>query len=151
MHGDEGLEAFVPRAPTAPGVWFRTGDTVTRDADGYFRILGRSSVDILKSGGYKLSALEIEEALREHGAVREVAEHTGFPEILDGRVKTLVPQIHGGLLARRDSPAHLAQLDEHAIAPIDHRRPCCVQQEHAQQRDDGQQQRGLPAAARQIR
>lgn len=56
--------------------WFRTGDTVTRDAtsDGApFRILGRSSVDILKSGGYKLSALEIEEALREHAAVGEVA------------------------------------------------------------------------------
>jgi malonyl-CoA/methylmalonyl-CoA synthetase len=53
--------------------WFKTGDTVTRDADGYFRVLGRTSVDILKSGGYKLSALEIEEVLREHGAVAEVA------------------------------------------------------------------------------
>jgi malonyl-CoA/methylmalonyl-CoA synthetase len=54
--------------------WFRTGDTVTRDPKtGYFRILGRTSVDILKSGGYKLSALEIEEALREHGAVLEAS------------------------------------------------------------------------------
>ncbi|MGH7437437.1 MAG: AMP-binding protein [Polyangiaceae bacterium] len=53
--------------------WFKTGDTVTRDDDGYFRILGRTSVDILKSGGYKLSALEIEEALRDHAAVAEVA------------------------------------------------------------------------------
>jgi malonyl-CoA/methylmalonyl-CoA synthetase len=53
--------------------WFRTGDTVTKDAEGSFRILGRTSVDILKSGGYKLSALEIEEALREHPAVAEVA------------------------------------------------------------------------------
>jgi malonyl-CoA/methylmalonyl-CoA synthetase len=53
--------------------WFKTGDTVTRDDDGYFRILGRTSVDILKSGGYKLSALEIEEVLRENGAVAEVA------------------------------------------------------------------------------
>ncbi|WP_394848362.1 acyl-CoA synthetase [Pendulispora brunnea] len=59
--------------------WFRTGDTVTRDADGYFKILGRTSVDILKSGGYKLSALEIEEALREHPAIREVAV-VGVPD-----------------------------------------------------------------------
>jgi malonyl-CoA/methylmalonyl-CoA synthetase len=63
-------EAFV----VLDGVrWFKTGDTVTRDGDGYFRILGRTSVDILKSGGYKLSALEIEEVLREHAAVAEVA------------------------------------------------------------------------------
>jgi malonyl-CoA/methylmalonyl-CoA synthetase len=53
--------------------WFKTGDTVARDPDGYFRILGRTSVDILKSGGYKLSALEIEEVLRECAAVAEVA------------------------------------------------------------------------------
>jgi len=53
--------------------WFLTGDTVTRDERGYFRILGRTSVDILKSGGYKLSALEIEETLREHEAVSDVA------------------------------------------------------------------------------
>ncbi len=53
--------------------WFRTGDTVTKNEDGTIRILGRSSVDILKSGGYKLSALEIEEALREHPGVADVA------------------------------------------------------------------------------
>ena len=54
--------------------WFKTGDTVTRDASsGAFKILGRTSVDILKSGGYKLSALEIEEVLRDHPAVGEVA------------------------------------------------------------------------------
>jgi malonyl-CoA/methylmalonyl-CoA synthetase len=53
--------------------WFRTGDTVATDDAGYFRILGRTSVDILKSGGYKLSALEIEEALRDHAAVADVA------------------------------------------------------------------------------
>jgi malonyl-CoA/methylmalonyl-CoA synthetase len=58
------------------GAWFRTGDTVTRDASlpgRPYRILGRTSVDILKSGGYKLSALEIEEVMREHAAVAEVA------------------------------------------------------------------------------
>ncbi|HEY6459585.1 MAG TPA: AMP-binding protein, partial [Polyangiaceae bacterium] len=59
--------------------WFKTGDTVARDDDGYVRILGRTSVDILKSGGYKLSALEIEEALREHAAVAEVAV-VGVPD-----------------------------------------------------------------------
>jgi len=59
--------------------WFLTGDTVTRDERGYFRILGRTSVDILKSGGYKLSALEIEEALRDHPAVGEVAV-VGVPD-----------------------------------------------------------------------
>ncbi|MDQ6627418.1 MAG: bifunctional phosphoribosylaminoimidazolecarboxamide formyltransferase/IMP cyclohydrolase [Pseudomonadota bacterium] len=51
--------------------------------------------------------------------VTEVAEHTGFPEMLDGRVKTLHPRIHGGLLARRDVPEHLAALAQHGIAPID--------------------------------
>jgi malonyl-CoA/methylmalonyl-CoA synthetase len=59
--------------------WFRTGDTIATDADGYVKILGRTSVDILKSGGYKLSALEIEEALREHDAVAEVAV-VGLPD-----------------------------------------------------------------------
>jgi phosphoribosylaminoimidazolecarboxamide formyltransferase/IMP cyclohydrolase len=70
-------------------------------------------VDIISTGG---SA----RALRAAGIpVREVSDHTGFPEILDGRVKTLVPQIHGGILGRRDDPAHLAQMAQHEIAPID--------------------------------
>src|SRR6188768_2437853 len=51
--------------------------------------------------------------------VTEVADHTAFPEMLDGRVKTLHPTVHGGLLARRDVPAHMAALREHGIAPID--------------------------------
>jgi phosphoribosylaminoimidazolecarboxamide formyltransferase / IMP cyclohydrolase len=51
--------------------------------------------------------------------VTEVAEHTGFPEMLDGRVKTLHPKIHGGLLGRRDVPAHGKAMREHGIAPID--------------------------------
>src|SRR5437762_6152888 len=52
-------------------------------------------------------------------AVTEVAEHTGFPEMLDGRVKTLHPTIHGGLLARRDSAEHMAAIEKHGIATID--------------------------------
>jgi malonyl-CoA/methylmalonyl-CoA synthetase len=77
-HGkpDATRESFVEAAGTR---WFKTGDTVSRDDDGYVRILGRTSVDIIKSGGYKLSALEIEEALREHGAVAEVAV-VGLPD-----------------------------------------------------------------------
>ena len=63
----------------AGGRWFKTGDTVTRDDEGYFKILGRTSVDILKSGGYKLSALEIEEVLREHASIGEVAV-VGLPD-----------------------------------------------------------------------
>ncbi|MDB5957551.1 MAG: purH [Ramlibacter sp.] len=51
--------------------------------------------------------------------VTEVAEVTGFPEMLDGRVKTLHPKIHGGLLARRDLPEHVAALQRHGIATID--------------------------------
>ena len=51
--------------------------------------------------------------------VTEVAEMTGFPEMLDGRVKTLHPRVHGGLLARRDFPAHMAALAEHQIGTID--------------------------------
>lgn len=51
--------------------------------------------------------------------VRSVADVTGFPEILGGRVKTLHPAIHGGILARRDDEAHMAELEQHGIAPID--------------------------------
>ena len=51
--------------------------------------------------------------------VKSVSELTGFPEILDGRVKTLHPKIAGGILARRDLPAHLAQMKEHQILPLD--------------------------------
>jgi phosphoribosylaminoimidazolecarboxamide formyltransferase/IMP cyclohydrolase len=77
------------------------------------RALAASGAQILSTGG---SA----KTLREAGvSVTEVSEHTGFPEILDGRVKTLVPQIHGGILGRRDLPAHVAQMEQHNIAPID--------------------------------
>jgi phosphoribosylaminoimidazolecarboxamide formyltransferase / IMP cyclohydrolase len=60
------------------------------------------------------------DALRKEGIpVVGVSEVTGFPEILDGRVKTLHPKVHGGILARRDVPAHLAALAEQGILPID--------------------------------
>jgi phosphoribosylaminoimidazolecarboxamide formyltransferase/IMP cyclohydrolase len=70
-------------------------------------------IEILSTGGTA-------KLLREAGvAVRDVSEVTGFPEMLDGRVKTLHPKIHGGILARRDVAAHLAALEKHDIAPID--------------------------------
>jgi phosphoribosylaminoimidazolecarboxamide formyltransferase/IMP cyclohydrolase len=75
--------------------------------------LASLGVEILSTGG---SA----QALRAAGvAVTDVSAHTGFPEILDGRVKTLVPQIHGGILGRRDLAEHVAQMAAHGIAPID--------------------------------
>ncbi len=75
--------------------------------------LAAHGAELLSTGGTA-------RALRDAGLpVREVADYTGFPEILDGRVKTLVPQVHGGLLGRRDSPAHLDQMAAHGIAPID--------------------------------
>ncbi|MFT8344671.1 bifunctional phosphoribosylaminoimidazolecarboxamide formyltransferase/IMP cyclohydrolase [Gluconobacter oxydans] len=77
------------------------------------RALAAHGAELLSTGG---SA----KTLREAGlTVKDVSEHTGFPEILDGRVKTLVPQVHGGILGRRDLPAHVAQMAEHGIAPID--------------------------------
>src|SRR6185369_13527443 len=51
--------------------------------------------------------------------VRDVSEITGFPEMMDGRVKTLHPRVHGGLLAIRDNPEHVAAMQEHGIEPID--------------------------------
>jgi phosphoribosylaminoimidazolecarboxamide formyltransferase/IMP cyclohydrolase len=79
----------------------------------FAQALAKQGIEILSTGG---SA----RILREAGMpVTEVSEHTGFPEILDGRVKTLVPQIHGGILGRRDVPEHVAQMQAHGIAPID--------------------------------
>lgn len=70
-------------------------------------------IEVVSTGGTK-------KALEEAGvAVTGISSVTGFPEILDGRVKTLHPNIHGGLLAMRERAEHLAQLEEHAITPID--------------------------------
>jgi len=69
--------------------------------------------EILSTGGTA-------KALRDAGlAVTDVAAYTGSPEILDGRVKTLHPKIHGGLLGRRSQPAHVAQMQQQGIGPID--------------------------------
>ncbi len=77
------------------------------------RTLVEAGVEILSTGGTAM-------ALRNAGIeVVEVADHTGFPEMLDGRVKTLHPVIHGGLLGRREDPAHVAAMKEHGIDLID--------------------------------
>ncbi|MEZ0323626.1 MAG: bifunctional phosphoribosylaminoimidazolecarboxamide formyltransferase/IMP cyclohydrolase [Hydrogenothermaceae bacterium] len=75
----------------------------------------------LKEVGYEIvSSSGTAKYLRENGIeVVEVSHITGFPEILDGRVKTLHPNIHGGLLALRDNPEHIKQLQENNITPID--------------------------------
>src|SRR3954468_8433557 len=75
--------------------------------------LARHGVEIVSTGGTAAK-------LRENGAnVRDVSDLTGFPEMMDGRVKTLHPKVHGGLLGVRDNPEHAAAMDEHGIEPID--------------------------------
>jgi phosphoribosylaminoimidazolecarboxamide formyltransferase/IMP cyclohydrolase len=70
-------------------------------------------VEILSTGGTA-------QLLKLNGVVvTEVADFTGFPEMMEGRVKTLHPKVHGGILARRDKPDHVASMQEHGIKPID--------------------------------
>jgi phosphoribosylaminoimidazolecarboxamide formyltransferase / IMP cyclohydrolase len=77
------------------------------------RELHALKIDLISTGGTA-------KLLSEQGLpVTEIAQVTGFPEMLDGRVKTLHPKVHGGLLARRDLPTHMAALREHAIESID--------------------------------
>ena len=77
------------------------------------RALAALGVSILSTGG--TAKLRAENGVR----VTEVAEYTGYPEMLDGRLKTLHPKIHGGLLARRDLPEHMAAIKDAGIEPID--------------------------------
>ena len=75
--------------------------------------LARHGVELVSTGGTA-------KALREAGLeVRDISDLTGFPEMMDGRVKTLHPKVHGGLLAVRDDPAHAAAMAEHGIGAID--------------------------------
>jgi phosphoribosylaminoimidazolecarboxamide formyltransferase/IMP cyclohydrolase len=75
--------------------------------------LAQFGVEILSTGGTA-------KLLRESGlTVKDVSEFTGFPEMLDGRVKTLHPKVHGGLLGLRDNPEHVATMSAHGIEPID--------------------------------
>jgi len=75
--------------------------------------LARHRVEIVSTGGTAAKVTE-------NGvAVRDISDLTGFPEMMDGRVKTLHPKVHGGLLAVRDNPEHAAAMEAHQIAPID--------------------------------
>jgi phosphoribosylaminoimidazolecarboxamide formyltransferase / IMP cyclohydrolase len=75
--------------------------------------LARHKVEILSTGGTA-------KLLRDAGVeVMDVSQYTGFPEMLDGRVKTLHPKVHGGLLGMRSNPEHVAKMKEHGIEPID--------------------------------
>lgn len=77
------------------------------------RGLAGHDIEIVSTGGTAAR-------LRETGAaVRDISDLTGFPEMMNGRVKTLHPKVHGGLLGMRDNPEHVAAMAEHGIAPID--------------------------------
>lgn len=79
----------------------------------FCRALTDFGIELVSTGGTA-------SLLRENKvAVKDVSELTGFPEMMDGRVKTLHPKVHGGILALRDNPEHLAKMKEHGIAPID--------------------------------
>jgi phosphoribosylaminoimidazolecarboxamide formyltransferase/IMP cyclohydrolase len=79
----------------------------------FARELTRLNVEIISTGGTA-------KALRDAGiTVRDISDITGFPEMMDGRVKTLHPRVHGGLLAIRDNAEHVAALEQHGIQPID--------------------------------
>src|SRR3989338_8574735 len=81
--------------------------------DDFARALHKMEVEIISTGGTakRLGELGI--------PVKKVSDYTGFPEMMDGRVKTLHPKIHGGLLALRDNPRHMAAVKEHGIGLID--------------------------------
>ena len=79
----------------------------------FARALAGHGVELLSTGGTAT-------ALRDAGLdVVDVSEHTGFPEMMDGRLKTLHPKVHGGLLALREDARHQSSADEHGITPID--------------------------------
>jgi phosphoribosylaminoimidazolecarboxamide formyltransferase/IMP cyclohydrolase len=79
----------------------------------FARQLSRLGIELISTGGTA-------KLLRDSGiAVKDISELTGFPEMLDGRVKTLHPKVHGGILHRREIPEHVAAVAEHGIQPID--------------------------------
>ena len=79
----------------------------------FSKALAGYGIEILSTGGTA-------KLLRDAGlTVKDVSEFTGFPEMLDGRVKTLHPKVHGGLLGIRSNPEHQAKMQEHGIEPID--------------------------------
>ncbi|MFJ1750745.1 acyl-CoA synthetase [Streptomyces sp. NPDC088116] len=111
--------------------WFRTGDMAIRDPDGYVRIVGRKATDLIKSGGYKIGAGEIENVLLEHPGVREAAV-TGEPDADLGEriVAWIVP-------ARAEEPPSAEELADHVAAQLAaHKRPRVVRYLEALPRND---------------
>lgn len=111
--------------------WFRTGDMAVREADGYVRIVGRKATDLIKSGGHKIGAGEIENALLEHPGVREAAV-TGEPDADLGEriVAWVVPREPGSPPSERELADHVAD----RLAP--HKRPRVVRYLEALPRND---------------
>jgi malonyl-CoA/methylmalonyl-CoA synthetase len=100
--------------------WFRTGDVAVREADGYIRLIGRKSTDLIKSGGFKIGAGEIEAALLEHPAVREVAV-TGEPD------PDLGERIVAWVVAETGAPPPAEELTDHVARLLTpHKRPRAV-------------------------
>ncbi|MFE6283649.1 acyl-CoA synthetase [Streptomyces sp. NPDC057877] len=136
VRGDNLFTEYLNRpdataAAFTPDGWFRTGDMAVRDPDGYVRIVGRKATDLIKSGGYKIGAGEIENALLEHPAVREAAV-TGEPDPDLGEriVAWVVP-------SDPHAPPMLDELAEHVarrLAP--HKRPRVLHHLDALPRND---------------
>ena len=110
------MAVSLPSAPSVDLVPVRRALLSVSDKTGVIdlaRALAERGVDLVSTGGTA-------KAIRDAGLpVRDISEVTNFPEMMDGRVKTLHPMVHGGLLAVRDDPAHAAAMTEHGIGAID--------------------------------
>ncbi|MEU1269513.1 acyl-CoA synthetase [Streptomyces sp. NPDC005799] len=126
VHGPNLFTGYLNRPDATAGAftadgWFRTGDMAVRDPDGYVRIVGRKATDLIKSGGYKIGAGEIENALLEHPGVREAAV-TGEPDADLGEriVAWVVPE------DPQSPPSDSALADHVARRLAPHKRPRVV-------------------------
>jgi phosphoribosylaminoimidazolecarboxamide formyltransferase / IMP cyclohydrolase len=108
--------SLVAHEQTAGPVQVRRALLSVSDKTGivdFARGLAELGVELVSTGG---TARELTDAGLE---VRAIDDYTGFPEIMDGRVKTLHPKLYAGLLAVRDAPEHVKALEEHDIEPVD--------------------------------
>src|SRR5579883_3328187 len=107
---------FIPRSTVLSNKQVRRALLSVTDKTGlvdFARELTKHGVELVSTGGTA-------KTLREAGLkVKDISEHTGFPEMLDGRVKTLHPKVHGGLLYIRGNETHESAVKSHGIAPID--------------------------------
>ena len=118
-------------AAFTPDGWFRTGDMAVREPDGYVRIVGRKATDLIKSGGYKIGAGEIENALLEHPGVREAAVAGEPDDDLGERIAAWVVPVDPA------APPGAEELADHVarrLAP--HKRPRVVRYLDALPRND---------------